>query len=61
MGWVTREPWATGGQDFGVSVTSLREAPPTTTLLRPFDRLRAGKLSTSQYKSVERCPPHKIG
>ncbi|MHC5615185.1 MAG: hypothetical protein ACYTXA_30470 [Nostoc sp.] len=39
--------------------TSLREAAPTTslrdatrTLLRPFDRLRAGKLSTSQYK----CP-----
>ncbi|WP_461936162.1 hypothetical protein [Nostoc sp.] len=32
--------------------TSLREAAPTTSLLRPFDRLRAGKLSTSQYK----CP-----
>ncbi|MHC5726938.1 MAG: NB-ARC domain-containing protein, partial [Nostoc sp.] len=24
VGWVTREPWATGGQDFGVSVTSTK-------------------------------------
>ncbi|WP_461937983.1 hypothetical protein [Nostoc sp.] len=49
MGWVSRPPLVKGGQDFGVSATSLREAAPTTSL------------STSQYKSVERCPPHNIG
>ncbi|MEH2460058.1 hypothetical protein [Nostoc sp.] len=39
---------AKGGQDFGVSATSLREAAPTTTLLRR----RSVQVSTSQSNAA---------
>ncbi|MHC5716623.1 MAG: hypothetical protein ACYTX0_32005 [Nostoc sp.] len=43
-------PLAKGGQDFGVSATSLRDAPPTTTLLRR----RSVQVSTSQSNAAHR-------